>query len=258
MTEPAKPRVLAQVAPRYLAGGGDPRWVTVPLQNAFRWQAAHQPLSPGVRLTSRDQQAELLLSPDPDQPWWTLRHHGAGEEEAWTVTFGARTPAEIVATATDAFATAGGSRAVVPQDVLGQAGWKGSPNTGFVSPDGHLAVTRNAWGSWHITAATVHSPWNAAARRILVWEGLLTSRTPSRVVAAVFTGLVSPDPVLRDEKAMVPFLRYSARIARKRIPARQAEEALWERVDRLSAQRPNRALPPTPGLPGVPLPRRTR
>ncbi|BAU87999.1 hypothetical protein SLA_7133 [Streptomyces laurentii] len=128
-----------------------------------------------------------------------------------------------------------------------------------MSPDGHLAVTRNAWGSWHITATTSHSPWVDSARQILVWEGLLTSRTPSHVVAAVFTGLVSPDPVLRDEKAMAPFLRYSVRIARERIPARQAEDALWERVDRLSTQRPDRALPPTPPhRPGVPLPRRTR
>ncbi|MEU6395452.1 hypothetical protein ABZ867_00445 [Streptomyces cinnamoneus] len=68
--------------------------------------------------------------------------------------------------------------------------------------------------------------------------------------------MVSTEPLLRDQKAMAPFLRYSVRIARERVPAHQAEYALWGRVDRLAAHGTSTSLPPKP--PGGSLPRRIR
>ncbi|MFD6989290.1 hypothetical protein [Streptomyces sp. NPDC059943] len=56
------------IAPRYLAGGGDPGWVTVPLHRAAGWSYGHDPLMPRVILTSPDQLTQLRIDPDPDHP----------------------------------------------------------------------------------------------------------------------------------------------------------------------------------------------
>src|SRR5690606_22322391 len=40
------------VAPRHLAGGGDPAWITVPLHRACGWSYGHDPLMPRVLLSS--------------------------------------------------------------------------------------------------------------------------------------------------------------------------------------------------------------
>ncbi|MFF7438964.1 DUF317 domain-containing protein [Streptomyces sp. NPDC008122] len=250
---------LAQVSPRYLAGGGDARWVTAPLQQVYRWQIAHLPLSPVVRVIPRDRKAELHLSPDPDQPWWILRHLGAGEEEPWTMSFGARTPAEIITAATIAYAAGPGPEDVVdPVTVLEQAGWTSRHQRHFDSPDGHVHIGRLANGSWHIEVTASTEPWQGSERQSAVWEAYFTEHTPPHVVAAFLTDLVSSDPVLRNERTMAPALRYSVRIQRDRVPAKQAEATLWDRVDRLSALSTGRELPPSPQSPGGPLPRRTR
>ncbi|MGW7303993.1 DUF317 domain-containing protein [Streptomyces sp. NPDC054835] len=261
MTQAPREPGLAQVTPRYLAGGGDPRWVTAPLQQVFRWQIAHAPLSPVVRVGPRDLTAELHLSPDPDQPWWILRHLGAGESQAWTMSFGARTPAETVAAATNAFAAGPGTEPPAdPAVILERAGWTSSPlQTHFTSPDEHVHVGHHPDGAWHIAVSVGVEPWRDTAGTEAVWEARFTDRTPTHVVAAFLTDLVSPDPVLRNERTMAPALRYSVRIQRERVPAKQAESALWDRVHSLRPRRTSRELPPpSPQQPGGPLPRRTR
>ncbi|MCX5309005.1 DUF317 domain-containing protein [Streptomyces sp. NBC_00160] len=258
MNEPENPPVLAQVAPRYLVGGGDPRWVTAPLQKAFRWQPAHIPLSPVVRLTRRDRQAELLLSPDPDEHWWTLHHAGTtAGEKAWTMRFGARTPAEIIAAATDALTTGPADSAADPMQVLLQAGWKRSVLEHQISsPDGFVIVSRHPLGALHIEVTAHDGPWTSEPTARTAWRAFVSDHTPPHLAAAVLDGMVSTEPLLRDEKAMAPFLRYSVRIARERVPAHRAEYALWDRVDRLAAHRTGTPLPPQ--QPGRSLPRRTR
>ncbi|MCM1969452.1 DUF317 domain-containing protein [Streptomyces sp. G1] len=257
MSGAEKPPVLAQVAPRYLAGGGDPRWVTAPLQKAFRWQPAHIPLSPVVRLTRRDRQAELLLSPDPDEHWWTLRHTGSSTEKAWTMRFGARTPAEIVAAATDALTLRPADSPADPMQVLEHAGWKHSVlDHQISSPDGFVTVSRHPLGALHIEVTAHDGPWASEPTARPAWRAYFSDHTPPHLSAAVLSGMVSTEPLLRDEKAMAPFLRYSVRIARERVPAHQAESALWDRVDRLAAHHTGTPLPPQP--PGGSLPRRTR
>ncbi|MFJ2592235.1 DUF317 domain-containing protein [Streptomyces erythrochromogenes] len=256
--EAEKPPALAQVAPRYLAGGGDPCWVTTPLQKAFRWQPAHIPLSPVVRLTRLDHQAELLLSPDPDDHWWTLHHTGTSTEKAWTMRFGARTPAEIVAAATDALATGSPDSAAEPMQVLEHAGWERSVlNHQISSPDGFVSVSRHPFGALHIDVTAHDGPWASEPTARTAWRAYFSDHTPPHLATAVLADMVSPEPLLRDEKAMAPFLRYSVRIARERVPAQQAEYALWDRVDRLAARGTGTPLPP-PQPPGGSLPRRTR
>lgn len=89
------------VTPPCLAGGGDPRWVTVALHQAGGWRYDHTPLSPIVHLVRPDQHAELSLYPDPDEPWWTILHAPTDEHPAWYARFGARIPVEILAAFTD-------------------------------------------------------------------------------------------------------------------------------------------------------------
>ncbi|MFD0373737.1 DUF317 domain-containing protein [Streptomyces sp. NPDC127112] len=258
MSEPGKPPVLAQVAPRYLAGGGDPRWVTAPLQQAFRWRAAHLPLSPVVRLTSRDHQTELLLNPSPDEHWWTLCHTGADNDgKAWTMRFGARTPAEIVAAATDTLATPAAESPTDPLQVLEQASWHRSIlDHRAYSPDEFVTVSYHPLGAVHIKVTAFDGPWSSEPTDRTAWQAYFSDHTPPHLVTAVLAGLSSPEPLLRDEKEMATFLRYSVGIARDRVPAQQTEDALRARIDRLTASRTSQPLPPQP--PGGPLPRRTR
>jgi Domain of unknown function (DUF317) len=104
---PPKPETVEVdfIAPRHLAGGGDPAWVTVPLHRACGWSHGNDPLMPRVLLSSPDQKALLRLEPDPDRHWWTLRHAAVPDQPAWYVSFGARTPVELIAAVTDALTT---------------------------------------------------------------------------------------------------------------------------------------------------------
>ncbi|WP_455770811.1 DUF317 domain-containing protein [Streptomyces bobili] len=93
----------ALITPRYLAGGGDPGWITVPLHRAAGWSYGHDPLMLRALTTSPDQLIPLRLDPDPDDPgWWTIRHARTANHPGWTATFEARTPVEIIAAFTDA------------------------------------------------------------------------------------------------------------------------------------------------------------
>lgn len=171
--------------------------------------------------------------------------------------FGARTPAEIVAAATDALTTGPAHSAADPMQVLEQAGWKRSLLEHQISsPDGFVTVSRHPFGALHIEVTARDGPWASEPTARPAWRAYFSDHTPPQLAAAVLAGMVSTEPLLRDEKEMAPFLRYSVRIARERVPAHQAEYALWDRVDRLAAHRTGTPLPPQP--PGGSLPRRSR
>ncbi len=57
------------ITPRYLAGGGDPAWITAPLHRAYGWSHGNDPLMPRVLLSSPDQKAHLRLEPALDDQW---------------------------------------------------------------------------------------------------------------------------------------------------------------------------------------------
>jgi hypothetical protein len=73
-----------------------------PLHRACGWSYGHDPLMPRVILSSPGQKARLRLDPDSDGPWWTLQHGPVGNQRTCSVSFGARTPIEIIAGLTDA------------------------------------------------------------------------------------------------------------------------------------------------------------
>ncbi|MER7540382.1 hypothetical protein ABTX77_37235 [Streptomyces sp. NPDC097704] len=56
----------ALISPRYLAGPGDPAWVTAALHAGAGWSHGHDPLMPRVILTSPDQKSMLRLEPHPN------------------------------------------------------------------------------------------------------------------------------------------------------------------------------------------------
>ncbi|MFD9793351.1 DUF317 domain-containing protein [Streptomyces sp. NPDC059070] len=259
---------VALVSPRYLAGGGDPRWVTAPLHQAFHWQAAHLPLSPRVHLTRRDLQTELIMAPDPDDYWWTLRHTATsdggtneGEEEGWVMRFGARTPVETIAAATDTLATTSLGREASPPDlpdplgVLSRAGWESSGEDMFrTSPDGLVTVCHPPQGAWLISVTSHDGPWRSNPDD-LVWHAYFSPHTPTPLVTAVLEDLASPEPLPRAPGSLPEVLRDLVRLTP--APAGQGRDALWERVDRLAAHRPT-STPRPPQPPDGPLPRRTR
>lgn len=254
---------VALVSPRYLAGGGDPRWVTAPLHQAFHWQAAHLPLSPRVHLTRRDRTAELILAPDPDDYWWTLRHTSVeGAEEGWVMRFGARTPAETIAAATDALTTIHPGQAAYPAesvdpgdpiDVLSQAGWQSSGEDMFrTSPDGLVTVCHPPQGAWLISVTSHDGPWRSNPDD-LVWHAYFSPHTPAPLVIAVLKDLAFSEPLPRTPGSLPDVLRDLVRLA----PAQQGRNTLWDRIDRLAAHRPTGTTRP-PQPPGGPLPRRAR
>ncbi|MFC9228424.1 hypothetical protein ACFTZI_05545 [Streptomyces decoyicus] len=56
------------ITPRYLAGAGDPTWITAPLHRACGWSVEQDSLIPRVVLTSPDKTALLRLEPDLRRP----------------------------------------------------------------------------------------------------------------------------------------------------------------------------------------------
>ncbi|WP_319127293.1 SPDY domain-containing protein [Streptomyces europaeiscabiei] len=125
------------IAPRHLAGGGDPAWITVPLHRACGWSHGNDPLMPRVLLASPDQKALLRLEPDLDGQWWTVSHAAEPDRPAWYASFGARTPVELIAAVTDTL-TDPASAVSAPSDPyepLRQIGWSPYGDDGLVSPD---------------------------------------------------------------------------------------------------------------------------
>ncbi|RSS81745.1 DUF317 domain-containing protein [Streptomyces sp. WAC06614] len=172
--------------------------------------------------------------------------------------FGARTPAEIVAAVTDALTTSAADSPADPMQVLEHAGWKHTVlDHQISSPDGFVTVSRHPLGAMNVEVTAAHDgPWASEPTARTAWRAYFSDHTPPHLATAVLAGLVSTEPLLRDEKGMAPFLRYSVPIAPERVPAHQAESALRDRVDRLATQRTG--TPPPPQPPGGPLPRRTR
>ncbi|MEU7086887.1 DUF317 domain-containing protein [Streptomyces achromogenes] len=182
------------VAPRYLAGGGDPAWITVPLHRACGWSHGHDPLMPRVILSSPDQKALLRLEPDPDSAWWTIQHAAGPDRPAWYASFGARTPVEIIAAFTDALTAPSGDVADAwdPLAPLRDAGW--SPTTQdnrLASPEGTVGVDlHEATGTWWVTTTL-----NQAQRP--VWQAHFGEHTPPHLITAFTTALTDPTPLAR-------------------------------------------------------------
>ncbi|MET9550117.1 DUF317 domain-containing protein [Streptomyces sp. NPDC006627] len=260
---------IALVSPRYLAGPGDPAWVTVPLHRACRWSTARNPLVPRVILTSPDQLAQLRIIPDPDptEPWWTLRHAHHGDQRAWSVTFDAHTPVEIIAAVTDALTdpapppTASGD----PYETLRVAGWHApryhdgltSPE-GMSSPDGLARVDRTVHEGARPSGWLVETVDTSVHRLPTLWRAYLDGDTPIQLVAALFGALTDETPLVREPHRVPHLAATHGRTTTGRVSAETVAFALERRVTAL-AQRNTPTSPATPpsGL-HVPKQRRAR
>ncbi|MEH0658501.1 DUF317 domain-containing protein [Streptomyces stelliscabiei] len=244
------------VTPPCLAGGGggDPRWVTVALHQAGGWRYDHTPLSPIIHLVRPDQQAELSLYPDPDEPWWTILHAPTDEHPAWYARFGARLPVEILAAFTDALTKpAPEAAASDPFEILYAAGWLEHSDVSASSPDSPVRVERavQGQGSWFVTTSLPGDP------DTVIWRAHLGADTPLHLVAAFTSALTDPAPLRRDPLA----LPFQARPHLQTAPAPTGQlgglDPLEQRVQDLAARR-RRGAPSLPPRRPQPPPRRTR
>ncbi|MEU8784820.1 DUF317 domain-containing protein [Streptomyces sp. NPDC048637] len=214
---------------------------------------------PRVILTGPGKKALLRLEPDPDGPWWSLQHAPVGDQRAWSVSFGARTPVEIIAGFTDALTApvaAAPAPAPDPYGPLRQAGWhEGRDHDGLASPDGLSHVEHFTDGEtdcWFAKTAVSEDPES------LIWRAYLSGDTPAHLITAFTRALADPAPLLRDAYPLrVPLnVRRQAQVTMTQRPATEVEFALERRVTALANQKKQSAPAPVP--PKSPRPRRTR
>ncbi|WP_432141049.1 DUF317 domain-containing protein [Streptomyces sp. bgisy084] len=249
---------VALVAPRYLAGGGDPSWVTAPLHRSCDWSAQPNPLVPHLVLTSPDRRAVLRLGPDPDGPWWNLQHAPVDNWRAWSVSFGARTPVEIIAGLTDALTDPAAAQVPAPDpyEPLRQAGWlDGHDHDGLTSPDGLAHVEHFTHGftdCWFARTAVSEDPEG------LIWRAYLSGDTPAHLITGFTRALAEEAPLPRNPYPLrVPLnARRQTHVTTTQRPAAEVDFALERRV-RALADRSKQPMP-APVPPPAPPPRRTR
>lgn len=245
------------VSPPCLAGGGDPRWITAALHQADKWRYDHMPLSPYVHLVRRDQQAELSLYPDPDEPWWTILHAATGEHPAWYARFTARIPVEILAAFTDAL-TDPATPSVEgddPFEILHTAGWLEHSDLAASSPDGLQRAERadhGPWpGSWFITTTLPGDPGT------VIWRAHLSGDTPLPLIAALARALTDTRALRRDPATLPLFVRPHLQTVPAPPYPDTGLDPLEQRVQDLAARRPHPAPAVSPHR-REPPPRRTR
>ncbi|MFF3372112.1 DUF317 domain-containing protein [Streptomyces sp. NPDC002680] len=244
------------ISPPYLAGGGDPRWIMAALHHVDGWRYNHTPLSPIVHLIRPDQQAGLRLSPDPDEPWWTILHAPTDEHPAWYARFGARTPVEILAAFTDALTAPqppAGTAVSNPFEPLRQADWHQTDDDWFTSPDGRVHVDHFAlrgFDHWLITTALSDDPED------LVWQARLDGNTPTHLITPLARALTDPTPLRRVLGGLPRRVRPHVRTAVPPDSPADLLDPLEQRVQDLSTRGRHQA--PSPPRGPLPTPRRTR
>ena len=245
------------VAPRHLASGGDPAWIAVPLHRACGWSYSHDPLMPRVMLTSPDQRTLLRLEPAPDAPWWSLRHAPGPGWPAWSASFDARTPVEIIAALADALTAPddapAGTAVSDPFEPLRQADWDQIDDGMFTSPDGHVQVDRfvlHGSDRWFITTSLSDDPGD------WVWQARLDATTPAHLITPLIRALADPAPLRRDLRALPRWIRPHVQTATAPVGPADLPDPLEQRVRYLAARHARPAPPPPPHRPE--LHRRTR
>ncbi|WP_185092419.1 DUF317 domain-containing protein [Streptomyces sp. 840.1] len=256
----------AFIAPRYLAGGGDPAWVTVPLNRACGWSRGNDLLMPRVILTSPDWRAQLRLepTPTPGEPWWSLRHTGDGQQRPWSIVFDAQAPVEIIAAITDTLTDPSAPPSVPNDDLytpLRTAGWyaprhhDGFTSTeGMSSPDGLARVDRirdkDHTASWIVEASVHHLP--------AFWRGYLDSSTPTHLVSALLHALADTTPLMRAPNRVPHQATTHGATSIRPVSAEDVDLALEDRTTMLAQRRAAPVTQPVPAPPSAKAPRRVR
>ncbi|MFD8064207.1 DUF317 domain-containing protein [Streptomyces cyaneofuscatus] len=244
------------IAPRHLAGSGDPAWITVPLHRSCGWTYDDDPLMPRVVLTSPDKNAVLRLEPNTDGQWWILHHIGGTGLPDWYASFGARTPVELIAGFVDALTDpAPPAETSDPFEPLRHHDWEPAQTArGLAAPDGTAFLQRpgdeHSPGPWFITTTLGHDR--------PVWQARFGENTPPHLVTAFTTALADPQPVWRANGVLgLPTLDpniISHRVVT--VPAAYVAAALTERTESLSAR--HNTPPTNASSPGPPTPRTPR
>ncbi|MFI1013120.1 DUF317 domain-containing protein [Streptomyces sp. NPDC020965] len=242
------------IAPRHLAGGGDPAWITVPLHRAAGWSYGDDPLMPRVILSSPGLKALLKLEPTADGQWWILHHASAAGRPAWHATFGGRTPVEAIAGFTDALTHPHTASAHPdPYGPLLAEGWlPGRDHDGLTSPDGFARVehfTEGSADSWFVTTAIGEDPEGQ------LWQARFSGATPLPLIAGFTRALADPTPLARDLLDLSPLARARAQVTVREIPSAERAFALEHRVQQLTVPSSD-ALEASPRAPRVPPPPR--
>ncbi|BDH07226.1 DUF317 domain-containing protein [Streptomyces seoulensis] len=239
------------IAPRHLAGGGDPAWVTVPLHRASGWSHGDDSLLARVLPSSPDQKSLLRLEPDADGQGWTLSHAAEPDRPAWYASFGAHTPVELIAAVTDTLTapTPNPAASCDPYETLRQFAW--SPPTiggeGLVSPHGTAYVQR-------LGSAENPGAWFAEATldpdRRPIWQAHFDEHTPPHLVAAFTAALADPKPLWRPSSRRGVPARAERVVTRRSIDVRTSlvAAALEIRVQSLAARRSSSPAGPIPQL----------
>lgn len=239
----------ALVSPRYLAGPGDPAWVTAALHAGAGWSHGQDPLMPRVILTSPDHKSMLRLGPALNEPWWHLSHRDGRTGAKWQASFDGATPVELIAAVTDALSHPGyNARAMAePYRVLTRAGWDVASTSDFRSPDSRVRGERHNYSGstdWRVTASLyTDDP---------VWKARFSGATPRVLVAAFLAALADPEPVRRSSEQTQGLSLHRVALQWQEQPAESVARVLPERIEQLAARR---ASPP-PAPPTPPSPRR--
>lgn len=217
---------------------------------------------PRVLLSSPDQKALLRLEPIPGAQWWNLLHSAEADRPAWSMSFGARTPVELIAAVTDALTDPAPATSAPsdPYEPLRQVSWKPYARTpGLDSPDGATYVQRSGSvqepGSWWVMATLGRDRPESP-----VWHARFDEHTPVHLVAAFTAALADPRPVPRtDSLRCLPTLDPDIITRRPTdVPVASIASALEERVQSLTARRPTPSAGPNPPLLSQPMNRRSR
>ncbi|MFE7116513.1 DUF317 domain-containing protein [Streptomyces sp. NPDC057654] len=232
------------VTPRYLAGGGNPAWITVPLHHAYGWRLTHDLLRSRITLHAPGHRAALHLASGSQEPCWRIRHAPAPGIPAWNATFTARAPVEIIAAVTDALTAPAGDD--LPFAPLRRALWPPVEDGSFQgqrSPDGYarLGYTGDAaTGFWCASAALEDSPQGR------VWEAVFDSATPPVFVAAFAHALADAAPLPRAAADVPARCRAHTSTTRTGPRPHGADERLAARIAALQHTGSTAPSPPPP------------
>ncbi|MGW6454408.1 DUF317 domain-containing protein [Streptomyces sp. NPDC055078] len=215
------------IEPRYLAGGGDHRYVTEYLR-ASGWKDLSKTGGPLV-FDSPDRGVRIGFAPQVQPGGWTIRGKPSGHQAAWHATFGLQAPVEIVAGFTDALTRPRSAHAPNPWAPLERRGWQAPPgrHVTAVSPDGNARLQWNE-------SAPGEPLWWASARNEYgrVWDAVFTPTTPLHLVEAFSAALADPKPVMRPRGMFPP----SSRIRTTSVSVLPAELSAWQQA-RITAAR---------------------
>ena len=196
-------RWLDEVAPRHLAGGGDPRHVTEYLL-ASGWSNHSVPGYPHVLLESPDRRLHLTLEPEEDEFMSSWRVYPA-QGHAWSAQFGIHTPVEIIAGFTDAVNSTGPR----PEEaelwrLAASRGWTmrlAGRERAALSPDETACLSREsslAETPIHRWAVQVSVPLSEKRHR-WIWNASIDEAAPPAALTGFIDALTDPAPLLRSE-----------------------------------------------------------